>query len=126
MTARGGLLALAFALALACAGCPKKSDPGKGGAPTATSAPLPAPDTQAAVAMDLLAGFDDCVLGHYGPLVDLGDPTARGSLGPRLRAAMPEMVERDGATWARVTTTSFALSVVCDAITDPSAGAPAA
>jgi Sulfatase len=118
---RGALLALAL---LACAGCPKKPDPGKGGAPTATSAPVPPPDGQSqAVALDMLAGFDDCVLGHYGPLIDLGDRTARGSLGPRLRAAMPETVERDGATWARVTTKSFALSFVLDALPDAAADA---
>jgi arylsulfatase A-like enzyme len=118
--APGALLALAL---LVCAGCPKKPDPTKGGAPTATSAPLPPPETQPTVAMDLLAGFDDCVLGHYGPLVDLGDRTARASLGPRLRGAMPEAVERDGATWARVTSRTFGLSFLLEAL--PDAGADA-
>ncbi len=122
MNARGALLALAL---LVCAGCPKKPDPTatRGGAPTATSAPAAPTDVQPVVTMDLLAGFDDCVTGHHGPLVDLGDRTARASVGPRLRGAMPQPIERDGATWARVTGRSLALSFILDALPDPAADA---
>ena len=108
------LLALAF---VALAGCPKKADPTKGGTTTATTATTTStpPDTLPAVAMDLIAGFDDCTVGHYGPLLDLGDRTSRASFGPRLRSAMPETLERDGATWIRVMARTLALSFVYDA-----------
>ncbi len=113
------LVALALACAVASAGCPKKADPTKGGAPTATNAETPPPsDAAPLAAMDLLAGFDDCALGHFGPLIDLGDRTARASYGSRARSAAPETVERDGATWARVTTKSLTVSFVVDWLPD--------
>ena len=122
-------LLLAAALTVAC-GCAKKSstDPapaasagaaltGTRGGPAPGSAPKGA---ASGVAMDLLARFDDCTLGYRGILLDLGDPTTRASFGSRLAATELESVERDGATWGRVTSRAVTLGFVLDE--EPDAG----
>lgn len=120
MTPRSAGKALLALAILSSAGCPKRAPPNKGGGPAATTAPAPPPPSATpAPVMDLLAGFDDCTLGHDGPLIDLGDRTARAALGPRMRAARPASIERDGATWVRVTAKSLSLSTVLDALPDP-------
>src|SRR5262249_48835357 len=100
-----GAAVLAFALALACQ---KKLDPSPGGGATSTSAPPVAQTSRRT--LDVLEQIDDCTFGLDGPLVDLGDPTSRAALGVKARANAPALVERDGATWAKVTTKSLGLT----------------
>jgi hypothetical protein len=64
------------------------------------SAPAAARRTKPAI-----TAIDDegmCVLGYEGTVLDLGDPSLRTRFGPKLVNAPVEIVERDGATWARV------------------------
>jgi arylsulfatase A-like enzyme len=115
-----GVLLLAL-LAPAVAGCPRKSEraPGGGGEPaSATGAPPSSSErpAAAAIALDVIAGFGDCTLGHRGPLLDLGDPTARANYGARARENPPETMERDGATWARVAQKTLAMTFVLDGL----------
>ncbi len=108
------LVALALGLAVALGGCPTKSDPTPSGAAIATSTPADAENAPPSVAMDFIARFDDCTTGHLGPLIDLGDRTARASFGLKLNSALPQSVEREGGTWTRVTSRAMSLTFVLD------------
>lgn len=71
----------------------------------------PAPGAPAgAVVMDSSATPAVCSLGHLGPLVDLGDPSAAPWLATP--PAEYETFERDGATWLRVLGTRLVVRVV--------------
>lgn len=54
------------------------------------------------MAFDVLGQLDACTLGHKGTLFDLGDTSTRHRFGGRLDPADVEVVERDGASWARL------------------------
>jgi arylsulfatase A-like enzyme len=78
-----------------------------------TSAPVtltPREKTGEVVTIDAIEHFEECSMGHGGPLVDLGDPTARAAIGPRIEHADIDDVEREGATWARVRARSLPLT----------------
>jgi arylsulfatase A-like enzyme len=107
-------------LASAALGCPKKTEPSAASVnePASThkggTAANGAPGAKEAVVLDFIGRFDDCALGHYGPLLDLGDPTSRAAYGTRVRTATPESVEREGANWAKITLRTITLSFVLD------------
>jgi arylsulfatase A-like enzyme len=68
--------------------------------PTSTDAGVTAPVEPAkgvAVVIDANAAVGACTLGHLGALVDLGDPSAETT------GAEVELVEREGASWAKIT-----------------------
>jgi arylsulfatase A-like enzyme len=103
-------IAAAFALACAATGC---SSCGKSGgeevpvptktAPSASTAPAngskASSDLRAAI--DPVGRLEDCLLGHKGTLLDLGDPSMRARFGGSAARADMEIVEREGATWTR-------------------------
>jgi arylsulfatase A-like enzyme len=62
------------------------------------------------VALDLVAGFDACTVGFRGVTLDLGDPSSRARFGQKLEPASVEVIEREGATWARVRARSLPLT----------------
>jgi arylsulfatase A-like enzyme len=75
------------------------------------------------VAFDAISGFDACVLAYGGPVVDLGDTTARSRFGGKLEAPAVDTVERDGAKWARAHAHSLSLGYYTSpADLDPPAG----
>ena len=98
---------LAIAAPLLVLGCSRKP-PGESTAeprPTASAQTVTAQEPRVSTppaAIDGIARFDDCVLGHRGVLIDLGDPTSRADLATRADRGRVEPVERDGATWTRI------------------------
>lgn len=114
---RAGLL---FGFCLAITGCSSCSRGTDGGPATQGSVaiPLAASATQRTplapgVAIDFVAGFDDCTLGHRGVLLDLGDATLRARMsGTKLAPPDVEPREHEGASWAQVRQKSLDLSWV--------------
>ncbi len=51
--------------------------------------------------IDPVTRLEDCLLGHNGTLLDLGDPSMRARFGASAARAEMEIVEREGATWTR-------------------------
>ncbi len=105
---------VAFA-AIAVSGCTcgGKSDapqPVASAAASASGSVAPTPKPNRAVALDPIARFEECSLGHRGVLLDLGDPSMRGRFLTKLDAPELETVEHEGATWARATNRNVALS----------------
>jgi arylsulfatase A-like enzyme len=86
-------------------------DSGTPGAAAPSATVAGAPPVPAALAV---IGGDNCVFGHRGVLLDLGDPATRlrGAAGDRGRV---DTVERDGATWTRIAAHDVSLPFVATA-----------
>lgn len=91
-------------LAVACTRREPSHDAGP--APALSRAPASIPPA-AAVGLDSSASPAACSMGHLGPLVDLGDASARPWLEPP--SSEYESFERDGDTWLRVLGTHLAV-----------------
>jgi arylsulfatase A-like enzyme len=92
--------------------CPHPSTDNSTPAPEAgaTSASIPAQlQPRADVAIDPLSDDGACVLGYQGTVLDFGDPSLRTRFGPRFVAAPVEVIEREGATWARIRAKSLSV-----------------
>jgi len=116
-------LAALVALVSGCTCGSKKSDvapPPVASAAASASAVAPAPKPNRVVALDAIARLDECTLGHRGVLLDLGDPTMRGRFLGKLDSPELETVEHEGATWAKVTSRTVALSFFWSSELDPS------
>jgi hypothetical protein len=126
VTTRGGLArgaaSIVLAIAIAGAGC---GSCGKGGSepnptPTKTAATASAAPTASGsvktganairASIDPVKDLDDCLLGHKGTLLDLGDPSMRARFGASAARADMEIVEREGATWTRFRGTTVSMS----------------
>jgi Sulfatase len=111
-------IAAAFAITSAATGCGGCGGCGKGGndpspvpaktAATAGTAPAsaggggnPSGASGVRAAIDPVARLEDCLLGHKGTLLDLGDASMRARFGASAARADMEIVERGGATWTR-------------------------
>lgn len=78
-------------------------------ASTTADAPDASPLPERRVVADLVERSQGCTLGHEGVLLDLGDPAA----GADLAIKEPTIsVERDGATWERLTDKTLSLRFV--------------
>jgi arylsulfatase A-like enzyme len=104
-------VALVLLLA-ACSRSASTGSPSPAPSPAATSsgapsAPAPSPSL-------VVVGGDNCVFGHRGVLLDLGDPSVRPRLGPGERGRI-DAIERDGATWASVAAREMGLTFVATA-----------
>lgn len=114
---------VAFVL-FGCSRTEKPTPPGSV-APTASASSPSTPRDRAvidflAAAPGPLGGTDDCVFGHRGYLLDLGDPSMRSHLaGSRLASPDLDVREHEGASWVNVRARSLELSFVADAETDP-------
>ena len=65
-------------------------------------------------------GTDDCVFGHRGYVLDLGDPSMRSHMaGTHLAMPDVEVREHEGASWVNVRARTLELSFVADAETEP-------
>jgi arylsulfatase A-like enzyme len=100
---------IALALVGFVAGCGGRgrgvqSSPDAGGG-AATTSPAPAAP-QESVVWDALGDRGRCVAEHLGPLFDLGDRSSDVALGSQDGV---ERVERDGASWARLSTRRLTL-----------------
>lgn len=88
--------ALVATLALACT----RQDARPDGGPVVEIPPPTPKAAQGESIVDAIADGGACTLGHLGPLVDLGDPSGARAIGEP--ATDWEPIERDGATWARL------------------------
>ena len=67
-----------------------------------------------------LGGTDDCVFGHRGYLLDLGDPSMRSHIaGTHLAMPDVDVREHEGASWVNVRARTLEMSFVADAETEP-------
>ena len=67
-----------------------------------------------------LGGTDDCVFGHRGYLLDLGDPSMRARMaGTHLAMPDVDVREHEGASWVNVRARTLELSFVAEAETEP-------
>jgi arylsulfatase A-like enzyme len=113
---RRTVAAAASVFALLSVGCSKKNDGAQAARPSPSASAAPTASGPArneeppAAAIDAIAHFEDCALGHRGVLIDLGDATARAGTGSLAERAHVESIERDGATWSRVATRTLTLT----------------
>jgi hypothetical protein len=108
-------LALLAFIALGCSHGSAGVDAGEpASAPSAAASARPS----RVVALDAIARLDDCVLGHRGALLDLGDASSRARFVSSLDAPSFENVEREGATWARVTKRSVSFTFYWSGLLD--------
>lgn len=104
-------------VAIACAACSRGSDapaaPSGAATPLAASAARDRAAAAPEAALDFVAGFDRCTLGHRGVLLDVGDATLRArASGGKLAAPDLDIREHEGATWAKTTQRTLSLSFV--------------
>ena len=101
--------ALALGVLLLACGT-KKSGPDAAPTTTATATtPIPAAKTETVV-LEPLVHPDTCIVGHEGILLDLGLEASRPELG--LKDDGLAVVEREGATWERISAHSVTLRFV--------------
>lgn len=105
---RTAIVAVALAVAPGCR-CSSSSTQGIATAPSAASSATTASPADSRASIDPIASFDECVVGHDGVLLDLGEKAA-----DRLFSSQPrpdvEDIERSGITFARVRSKAVALS----------------
>ncbi len=111
MTARPAR-SLSILAAVLAAGCSRKSP--SGGEPLDAGHVVTTSSPSQAVAFDAVSSFDACTLNFEGPTVDLGEKGALARLGDRLDSAPVELIEREGATWARVRARSLAVDFLAE------------
>jgi hypothetical protein len=118
----------AFLACLACVavGCSHGSGQGDAGEPQPVASTVASAGPARVVALDAIARLDDCVLGHRGALLDLGDASSRARFVSSLDAPSLESVEREGATWARVTKRTVSFTFYWSGLLDRPAPGPAA
>ncbi len=109
------LLALLVCIVTGCSHGSAGVDAGE--AQPAPSAAASARPTRV-VALDAISRLDDCVLGHRGALLDLGDASSRARFVSSLDAPSFDNVEREGATWARVTKRSVSFTFYWSGLLD--------
>ncbi len=102
-----------LAVALLCAAtpscrCGSSSSGSTPATPTAASSSTTADPATPAAAIDPIASFSGCLVGHEGALLDLGDASSR-ELTSSSRNEV-ENIERNGVTFARVRSTNLALT----------------
>jgi arylsulfatase A-like enzyme len=100
--------AMAGALSF-CHRTPGELAAGDGSPPQSASATVRAGSAFAA-AIDPILHPEGCTLGYRGVVLDVGDASTRERYGARLQSPPVEVIEREGATWARVHDRSIALS----------------
>src|SRR5215510_3955481 len=108
---------LAAAIALASCRDKTKANPADAQAPSAASLTQLGEDSTAS--LDLIDELWRCEIDHGGVLIDLGSPAARGVTGSWTLAPDASFVEteRDGETWVKVLSRSFAMRFVLDEAT---------
>jgi arylsulfatase A-like enzyme len=101
--------AVVLALAASLAACSRSAPPGpvaqalaSSSTTSASLSPATAGTNAGAPSLSVAGGTDDCVFGHRGVLLDLGDPETRARATPTERSGRIDSVERDGASWARI------------------------
>ncbi|CAN5175150.1 hypothetical protein BH09MYX1_BH09MYX1_65380 [soil metagenome] len=102
-------LTLALPAVVSCGKCGSGSAKLDGAAPSATTTSVP-PARSEEVLLDPLAHQETCSIGHEGILLDLGAPEMRPQLGYGDTGV--EAVEREGATWERISTRSITFRFV--------------
>jgi len=123
---RGAGVALGAVLASLAAGAACTRGAGTPPAPSSsqTAASSNAPKAEPRAAIDPIAGFDGCLVGHRGILLDLGEKGPGARYGARDDV---DAVEREGGTWWRLRERSLAVSFFSSGSDVPAeeAGAPA-
>jgi hypothetical protein len=119
-------------LAVALVACKHPREEGGSPAEAGSSSPeeTQKPPSRADVA---ISPIDDashaCVFGFEGTVLDFGDPDLDARFGPRLVAPPVEVIEREGASWARIRAKSLTVDFFVappapdDATADPNAPA---
>ena len=114
-------IVLAVGIAVSTCACGHRAAPE---APLLDASSVAAPaasEPRSGVALDMVANLDACTLGHRGVVLDLGEPSSRARVVGKLEPAPLEIIEREGASWARVRTRSVTLGwyASADDVRDP-------